>query len=192
MQILITVKETITQYITRFQALEIVRPEKCPVCGAVHSIHRHGSYWRNILNEQWEKRIPVARFYCKTCKLTISMLPSFALPYFQYSLEFIVTALQQIFLAKATTSRICSALLRFYRRRFHGNLLFLEMFFRDQGWPEVTPQDVKEKATKMVCMLTVPTAETLSQRFHQHYKHTFMAHSLYHRFYLSVNQCVPT
>ena len=180
LQIIITTMKSPKEYISQFRTLEMVRPEKCPICGAQHTLHKHGSYWRNILNEESEERIPIARLCCKICKLTISMLPSFALPYFQYSLKYILRALQLIFLITRPTAERNSGLLRFYRRRFYSNVVYLEMFFRDQGWSGISPREPIEKATKMVCMLTVPTAETLSQRFHQHHKRTFMAHSLYH------------
>ncbi|MCC5468669.1 hypothetical protein [Pelosinus baikalensis] len=62
------------------------------------------------------------------------------------------------------------------RLRFCRNMTRIEMYLRDQKWQEISPQDEKEKARKFVCMLTVPTAETFSQKFHQQHKLNFMAH----------------
>jgi hypothetical protein len=159
------------QYILNFASLKINRPEKCPNCGVPHSFHRHGCYWRNVLTDKYEERIPITRFCCKVCSLTVSMLPSFVLPYFQYSLEYILATLNAIFLSAASLT----ALYRFYRHRFYLNVNRVAMFCRECGWLEAIPSDKKEKARKMVCMLTVPTVETFSQKFHQHYKLNFMA-----------------
>ena len=159
------------QYVNEFDSLQISRPEKCPSCGLPNAFHRHGRYWRNIITDQYEERIPVARFCCKSCSLTVSVLPSFLLPRFQYSLACILTALNIIF----ATSSSLTALQRFYRRRFYRNSNRIAMFFREQMWQEAIPADKKEKARKLVCMLTVPTVETISQRFHQQYKRHFMA-----------------
>ena len=175
MQITTLFRLTPVEYIERFNTLSISRPERCSLCGAYHSFYAHGSYWRNILTDEFEERIPIARFYCKVCKTTASLLPSFVLPYFQYSLEFILAALRLIFLSAENYFNKLAALFRFYKRRFTNNLTLLEMFFRNQGWSDPSPPDKKEKTIKMVCMLTVPTAETLSQRFHQHNKRNFMA-----------------
>ena len=171
MQIITQFSMSPQQYIIQFESLQISRPEKCPNCGVPNSFHGHGRYWRNVVTDQYEERIPVARFCCKVCSLTVSMLPSFVLPYFQYSLAFILAALSVIFLPSASLT----ALYRFYRCRFYLNLNRIEMFCREHGWFESISSDKKEKARKMVCMLTVPTAETFSQRFHQQYKLNFMA-----------------
>ncbi|SPF49512.1 conserved hypothetical protein [Candidatus Desulfosporosinus infrequens] len=172
MQLIIPFSLTPLEYIDQFQFLDIQRPDSCPNCQVPHSFHKHGIYWRNIINVDYEGRLPVARFCCKVCRMTISILPAFVLPYFQYSLRYIIVALQTIFLVCQTQ---LTALFRFYRKRLKRNLIRIEMFFRDQNWQEISPHEEKEKAKKIVCMLTVPTAETFSQKFHQQYKLNFMA-----------------
>jgi len=102
------------------------------------------------------------------------MLPSFTLPYFQYSLEYITAALKLIFSAIKPNFSL-TALYRFYRRRFYLNLKLIELFFREQGWMEPSPPNTNDKAIKLVCMIGSP-AETFSQKFHQQYKRNFMAH----------------
>jgi hypothetical protein len=75
------------------------------------------------------------------------MLPAFVLPYFQYSLLYIITALQLIFV-------VCQAhltpLFCFYRKRFRINVTRIEMYLRDQSWQEISPQNEKEKARKLL------------------------------------------
>lgn len=176
MQYIIQFNLSPKEYKSQFNYMEVGRPEVCSNCKSHHSFYRHGCYWRNILTSDYEESIPIARFCCKSCKTTVSILPSFALPYFQYSLAFIVEALNIIFLAFSKIKEHFAPLFRFYRKRFIRNLNKIVMFFRDEGWIEAIPPDEKEKAIKMICMLTVPTAETFSQRFHQHYKLNFMAY----------------
>lgn len=173
MQFIIQFELTPLEYIDNFDDLDIKRPELCPRCQVPNSFHKHGKYWRNIVSDDYEEYLPVARFCCKICKLTTSMLPAFVLPYFQYSLLYITTALKLIFITCQTR---LTSLLRFYRKRFRINIIRIEMYLRDQSWQEISPQDEKEKARKIVCMLTVPTAETFSQKFHQQHKLNFMAH----------------
>ena len=172
MQLIIDFSLTPLEYITQFDVLDIKRPNSCPNCHVPNSFYKHGTYWRNIVTADYEKKLPVARFCCKVCRLTISILPAFVLPYFQYSLLYITVALQLIFLACQTQ---LTELFRFYRKRFRQNITRIEMFFRDQNWLDNQPLEEKEKARKIVCMLTVPTAETFSQKFHQQYKLNFMA-----------------
>jgi len=172
MQLIIQFSLTPNEYITQFEILDIKRPDLCPNCKVPHSFHKHGTYWRNIVDVNYEERLPIARFCCKVCRLTVSILPTFALPYFQYSLLYIITALHTIFLACQTQ---LTALFRFYRKRFRKNITRIEMFFRDQNWLESHPMEEKEKARKIVCMLTVPTAETFSQKFLKQHKLNFMA-----------------
>lgn len=172
MQFIVQFALTPLEYISKFNELDLKRPVSCPRCQVPNSFHKHGTYWRNIVTKDYEDQLPVARFCCKICKLTASMLPAFVLPYFQYSLLYIITALQLIFV---TCQTHLTSLWRFYRKRFGINVTRVEMYLRDQSWQEISPQDKKEKARKIVCMLTVPTAETFSQKFHQQHKLNFMA-----------------
>ena len=172
MQLIVPFSLTPVEYIAQFYLLDIKRPDSCPNCQVPNSFHKHGTYWRNILTADYEARLPVARFCCKVCRLTISILPAFVLPYFQYSLLYIIAALQTIFIACQTQ---LAPLFRFYRKRFTKNITRIEMFFRNQNWLANHPLDEKEKARKIVCMLTVPTAETLSQKFQKQHKLNFMA-----------------
>ena len=175
MQILTTFNMTPREYLKNYHTITINRPEKCPICGICHSFYSHGCYWRNIIEDLYEERIPVARFCCKICGQTVSMLPSFALPYFQYSLEFILKALNIIFKVASEHLNSLSALYYFYRRRFFHNINRIEMFFRDHGCLDASPAEAKEKAIKIICTLTFPKAETFSQRFLNSYKLNFMA-----------------
>lgn len=165
------------QYRQQFKNLTIPRPECCPFCQAIHSFHRHGVYWRYVLGRQQEQQyVPVLRFLCRVCRHTLSILPAFVIPFFQYSVPVILSTLRTWFLKRGEQLNIPAACLRFWRQRFNENLSRIEIFFRYRGVPDVIPQDQKEKAIKLLCMVsTFPKAETFSQTFHDHCKRHFMA-----------------
>lgn len=61
----------------------ITRPKCCPRCGKEHAFHSHGSYSRFVNNlEVW-----IVRLRCRYCVLDVSVLPDFAMPYRNRSVE---------------------------------------------------------------------------------------------------------
>ncbi len=150
----------------------------CPCCSYPTPLLKHGFYWRNALCLKHQYRIPILRLKCPSCKKTISLLPDFLLPNFQYSLEFILDTLRKFYLdCKAT---VYYQLLQFYRRRFWGNLNRIGAFFRDQGLLDILPE--KEKAIKLLKLIgAFPKARTFAKRFHDHFQRNFMANSFYHK-----------
>lgn len=67
-------------------------PEKCYNCSN-NKLYEHGFYWRYCLDGFHSWYIPIRRYYCLYCKATISMLPSFCLPRFQYTRSIILSAI---------------------------------------------------------------------------------------------------
>lgn len=59
------------------------RPDSCPCCGKWNALHAHGHYCRFVN----DVKIQVPRFRCKYCALDVSVLPSFAMPYRNKSVE---------------------------------------------------------------------------------------------------------
>ncbi|NPV26400.1 MAG: hypothetical protein HPY81_02855 [Firmicutes bacterium] len=49
------------EYKQNFKLLDINRPESCPHCQHWHTLHKHGCYFRNVLDEHYEERIPIIR-----------------------------------------------------------------------------------------------------------------------------------
>ena len=83
MQTLCTV-DNIATYIAACNPFDIIsRPEVCPACNRRDCFHRNGTYKRYVSRYQ----IKVARFLCKYCGVTVSVLPCFALPYRYQSLD---------------------------------------------------------------------------------------------------------
>ncbi len=165
------------QYRKQFKSLDIPRPICCPFCKSTHCFHRHGTYWRYVLGVRQEQQyVPVPRFLCRLCRHTISILPAFVISFFQYSVPMILSALRNWFTRTGDGPNVPLACLRFWRKRFFVNLSRIELFFRSRGYLQFIPQDLKEKAIKLLCMVsTFPKAETFSQTFHDHCKRHFMA-----------------
>ncbi|KAA5604027.1 transposase, partial [Pseudomonas aeruginosa] len=60
--------------------------KRCPHCQAKRPRYRHGYYERNAVTSHQSYRIWIARYRCPECRRTVAVLPSFLLPYFQYTL----------------------------------------------------------------------------------------------------------
>lgn len=83
MQIIFHVTETPEEYLRREGHRSMPAPLSCPGCLADRILHRHGSYERGLsdLGNNRNTLMRVARFLCAACQKTVSLLPSFALPY---------------------------------------------------------------------------------------------------------------
>lgn len=144
----------------------------CPCCLYPKVLPRHGFYWRDAIFHAAQFRIPILRLKCPSCKKTISLLPDFLLPHYQYSLEYIIETLKEFFFKRKT--KVYYQLLQFYRQRFLQNLNRIEAFFRDQGYRGIIPE--KDKAIKLLKLIgAFPKAKTFAKRFQDHFQHNFMA-----------------
>lgn len=81
------------------------RPRVCPEC-RIGKPHKHGFYKRFYLDGFSCRLILIRRYYCSRCGATISFLPSFCIPKFQYSLHFLWKVLR-LRLEKGLTLRDC-------------------------------------------------------------------------------------
>ncbi len=104
----------------------VSRPEVCEGCGRRDCFHRHGTYKRYV----WYRQVKVARFLCVLCRLTVSVLPAFVLPYRNR----LVKNVDAYFMAADERRREMSDMdmLRRYWRQWVGHL---EAVQRDTGWP---------------------------------------------------------
>src|SRR3990172_3189868 len=71
-------------YQRQFGQLVFPRPKTCPRCDAADHLIGHGSYPRSVCDHNEALAIRVKRFLCTMCRHTISLLPSFCLPYRHY------------------------------------------------------------------------------------------------------------
>jgi hypothetical protein len=149
----------------------------CPICRAKNRLQRHGFYERNVISEECSFRIPICRLLCPDCGRTVSILPMFVLPYFQYTVDIIL----RILLAFWMTCGLCTRQQRrFYEKRVYGKLTEMEMFFREGGFLEMLPITRKEKAIKMIQMIQALGKATYLRRWWRHRTNSFMAAPLYH------------
>lgn len=76
-------------------------PEKCPMPGCQMPIEmkKHGFYKRYIISHGYSGYIHIRRYLCSCCGHTLSYLPSFVIPYFQYSVCYILGFLDGFFKA---------------------------------------------------------------------------------------------
>lgn len=172
MQIIHAFNITPLEYFQKGKKNDFPRINICPCCAYPSTLPRHGFYWRNALFLKFHYRIPILRLKCPSCGKTISLLPNFLLPHFQYSLEYILEAVRQFFVQSKTA--ICYQLLQFYRQRFRRNLNRILAFSRDQGYKGAVPE--KDKAIKLLKLIGAsPEAETFAKRFQDHFQNNFMA-----------------
>lgn len=117
---------------------------KCPHPGCLYSnkLRSHGFYRRNVLTFHETFVIYIKRYYCPSCRRTVSLLPSFLAPRFQYTPAFIFFTLFRRIINNLPLAQIAQKLnalsgraefsphhIRFYRRRFSENLPLLIGFF---------------------------------------------------------------
>lgn len=107
----------------------VSRPEVCARCQERESFHRHGVYWRYVQ----ETRCKVARFLCKKCRLTVSVLPAFVLPYRSRLVEDVDRYFEAT--PEARREQPGADTLRHYWRQWCGHAGAVRL----TGWPAVRP-----------------------------------------------------
>jgi hypothetical protein len=98
--------KNITKYSDLGKEIYILPIYGCKFCGYEGMLHRHGYYSRNVITRYYIKRISILRVKCPSCGKTHAILPSFLIPYYQYSLEFIFECLYLSFVMKNSYSKI--------------------------------------------------------------------------------------
>jgi hypothetical protein len=149
-------------------------PEKCPHCQSPRSLSGHGFYSRFALHQHEVYRIFIRRFLCLSCGITVSLLPWFLLPFFQHCRETILAALWNRF-ARCCSDTLSRELISFYRYRFLQNLPAIITALRQQGWRDSLPENVHEKAIKVIGRLRTLPSDATANGFATHPKNNFMA-----------------
>lgn len=78
----------------------------CEACGFQGKLYRHGFYYRNLITFKNVFRVVILRCKCPSCGKTYSLIPSFIIPYRQYTYYVILTTLIFIFKLKYSYSKI--------------------------------------------------------------------------------------
>ena len=165
-------EQSLDQYAELGKKNDFPEVERCPGCRGVVRLKRHGFYWRNAIEEEREYRIPICRLKCPSCEKTVSLLPSFLLPYFQHTLQQVVTEVHR---SLVDTIRRSRQRVEFYRRRYLKQLKQVEMFFRAEGCRKRLPDNTKEKAIKLMEMIRALGEATFVKKAKGHFTTNFMA-----------------
>jgi hypothetical protein len=100
----------VQHYARQFAHLTFPRPRNCPHCEVLDRLIGHGSYSRNAVDPLQAIPIRVKRFLCAACRKTVSILPTFCLPWRHYQTATIQTVLDLRFAVQGSWSAM--------RRRF--------------------------------------------------------------------------
>ena len=76
-----------------FASRPLPRPASCPGCSAIGHLIGHGSYSRTVVQPTHTIPIRIQRLLCTVCHHTVSLLPSFCLPWRHYATATIQTVL---------------------------------------------------------------------------------------------------
>ena len=192
MQKIFLTDHEIAKYSEKDKSLFPGPPEKCPHkdCHACVKMKNHGYYTRNIISSEYTGRIYIRRYMCSICGKTMSMLPMYCLPYYQYSLQLIFLILYGYYCRSKSLSGIIreqrqtySALERrhicLYRQRFENNRQLIEY-----GINNISPGSLFLGNHPEIHMWAKETLEEIAktppsifnQRFHQETNKSFMSH----------------
>ncbi|MED5073456.1 DUF6431 domain-containing protein [Anoxybacillus geothermalis] len=118
----------IQTYTDRGKGNDFPDVRQCPHCPSRRPLHRHGYYQRYALTTEGEYHLWIARYRCQECRKTVSVLPSFLLPYVQYTRSVIWQAVKTWLETPrrgAKTKQVgfpTKEVILFYVRRFLRNL----------------------------------------------------------------------
>jgi len=153
----------VEEYVQEFVCVVFPMLLECPCCGAGVRLERHGYYFRNVLARAGEYRVAIARYLCRSCRRTVSLVPCFLLPRFQRSKEVILESLREVLLRRRFVPY--RQIAEFYRRRLLRNVNAIAAALRDMGWGEVLSKD--EMAMKLVDRLSALTVLDWAVRYSQ-------------------------
>ena len=94
-------------YQSRFSHLTFPPLRRCPYCAGTEQLVGHGSYPRHVCDEEKTFAIRIKRFLCTACRHTVSLLPSFCLPYRHYHTSTIQTVLSLRFETGTSWKALC-------------------------------------------------------------------------------------
>jgi hypothetical protein len=93
-------------YVDDIERVHFPRPQVCLHCQAVGALIGHGYYVRKPLDQHRTYLMRIKRWYCKRCRRTLSLLPSFLLSFRHYLLAVIQQVVVARFEAQASWSQV--------------------------------------------------------------------------------------
>lgn len=151
--------------------------EWCPNCAFVGAgnIHLNGFYWRYAITEEMEVKIPIRRLRCLNCKVNISVLPDFLIPYFQHTIHTLLARVRR-FLQQKRKSNGSRQLLAFHVSRFIKQINWVHTFLTSMGKVDGISGNLKKEATKYLKMILDFGESPFLRRSWGHLDKYFMAH----------------
>lgn len=70
------------------------RPAACPECNAPGSFWVHGYFYRWAIEGELETVVPIPRYRCQLCRLIVSVLFAFLVPYRQFTVQAMAEAVK--------------------------------------------------------------------------------------------------
>ncbi len=114
-------------------------PNRCPLkdCLIPVKLKKHGFYKRFFIGKSFTGYIFIRRYICTVCGKTVSMLPMFCIPFFQYSALNILDIFYQLYLKGTSLNSLIGRLkkkfpsisrrhVNFYRKRIALNRRFIQ------------------------------------------------------------------
>lgn len=114
-------------------------PQRCPFkdCALPIQPKKHGYYTRYFVSKTFSGILYIRRYICPACGRTISILPVFCLPKFQYSGLDIIQMLHELFQGGLTLKRYVEGLrqyfpamdrrhINYYKKRILENRTFIQ------------------------------------------------------------------
>ncbi|MBD2844967.1 hypothetical protein IDH44_07180 [Paenibacillus sp. IB182496] len=145
----------------------------CPNCRARNRMLRHGFYERNAIDAEATYRISICRLLCPAYHKSVSILPTFLLPYFQHTWRTILNMLLAWWISCLC---VCSRQLRrFYEKRGWKKQNEIALFFRSEGVEAIFPEKKAEKAICLFQMIQAMEEATFVRRWWHHRINSFMA-----------------
>lgn len=87
---------SVGRYIEKVRASTLAKPACCRVCGKGRRLNWHGTYRRSLITLTQTLIIPVKRLYCRLCRHTFALLPSFVVKFHRYAGDIIRSALRSL------------------------------------------------------------------------------------------------
>jgi hypothetical protein len=106
MVIVVDSGDDVQHYAQTFATRPLPRPSSCPTCATIGHLIGHGSYPRTVAQPTQIIPIRIRRLLCTACHHTVSLLPSFCLPFRHYATATIQSVLTLRTEAHASWRRI--------------------------------------------------------------------------------------
>jgi hypothetical protein len=87
---------SIDSYLEQVRTGTLAKPTRCQVCGKGPRLSWHGAYFRSLITLARTLTIPIKRVYCRLCRHTFALLPSFVVKFHRYAADVIHSALRRL------------------------------------------------------------------------------------------------